>query len=105
MDTIGTYLPDIAPSVDPEDEANLADRLIRAFLIPALSATDWREKWKSVNRAAGVIAGWSIAAGDVEEAEGLVVVVEQRFESGDPARVQITDGLRKRVAEILVLMA
>jgi hypothetical protein len=38
------------------------------------------------------------------EAEYVIEMVEERFH-GDPARVQLTDGLRKRVAEILVLMS
>ncbi len=88
----------------------LADRLIRAFLEPALTETDWREKWKGVNRAAGVVSGWGIAAGIVSgvdaaiEVERVIVAVEDSF-NATPAHVQITDGLRKRVAEILVLMS
>jgi hypothetical protein len=103
---------------EPTKKNTLSDRLILAFLEPALIATDWREKWKGVNRAAGVIAGWAQSefldghyqnaplcyAGGVEAAEGLVVEIESRF-NGTPAHAQLTDGLRKRVAEILVLMS
>lgn len=88
----------------------LAARIVTAFLEPALACTEWREKWKGVNRAAGVISGWALAVGAERpevNAERIVQAVEREFfwPSGEVGpRVQLTDGLRKRVAEILVLM-
>lgn len=84
----------------------LAARIVTAFMEPALAATDWRVKWRGVNRAAGVVVGWALAVTRFHapvEAETVIAAVESLF-NGDPAHVQLTDGLRKRVAEILVLM-
>ena len=92
-------------------DSPLALRLVRGFLAPALRAADWRERWKCINRAAGVIVG--VAIGEPQparEAEGSVQDVEElvfgeRLIEGDPVILrQLTDGLRKRVAEILVLL-
>jgi hypothetical protein len=87
----------------PWETRDLAQRIVRGFLEPALACTDWREKWKGVNRAAGIIAGWSLAEGSVFAAEGVIQAVEVSFH-GTAAHLMLTDGLRKRVAELMMLM-
>ena len=82
-------------------------KIVTAFLEPALAEIEWRKKWRAVNRAAVVIVGWSLAVGAERPdviAERIIVAVEALFGNA-PARVQLTDGLRERVAEILVLMS
>lgn len=74
----------------------IARRLSRSFLIPALTIADWRVKYREINRAAGVLVGAVMCGMDCEallrETRARLVVAE-----GGAA---IFEALEKRVGEI-----
>lgn len=88
-------------------------QIVGGFLEPAVTATDWRERWKLVNRAAGVIVGWAVseARQNARTAPAIAQQLESDVEAAfffghvaDQPYSMIAQGLRQRVTEVLVQM-
>lgn len=99
--------------MDPLSIDTLAGKISTGFLKPAalIPAKQWRERYKLINRAAGVVAGWAMAA-DPENPTAAAQEVADRallvFAVGEWADQKtigtLSYGLAKRVAKCLLAL-
>lgn len=91
----------------------LAGKIAAGFLKPAalIPAKQWRERYKHINRAAGVVAGYAMAADPQNPTAAAQVVTDRAllvFAVGEWADRKtigtLSYGLAKRVAKCLLAL-
>jgi hypothetical protein len=109
--------------MDPLSIEGLAQEVYRGFLVPSVNATEWHDRYKWLNRAAGEISGMArvldhfaatvpvfaqfpdgraaIAQAIADRATNLVDLEEPGTEAN---RRKVVEGLTKRVAKCLLAL-
>ena len=106
---MSTTTEEIPGAAEIARRADLADRIVTSFMEPALRLPreEWHLRYRAINRAAGVIAGYCIASGgDPMVAQGLRNGVERLFADSSSApdyaaRVKLCEARTKRGAAVL----
>jgi hypothetical protein len=99
--------------LDPLNAQDTGRRIYEGFLVHAAESTDWRDLYKFINRAAGVIAGQAdcLSAGRLTPeliAQRLIDAALGYLHAHEPGsetnRLKIEDGLPVRVVKCLAAL-
>lgn len=89
---------------------DLARRIVAGFLVPAVEAQDHHERWRYINRLAGLLAGYGVGAGRSALLQVMAAVPGLLAEAKPNDHATVTmllgpNGLQKRFAECVAAVS